>query len=51
MIKIGVTTVINAAQVDMPGLSYVNTKASYYLRCNIKFLGVPALDVKHYPIN
>ena len=47
----GVTAVVNAAQGDMPGWSYVNTKASYYSRCNIKFLGVPALDVKHYPIN
>ena len=47
----GVTAVINAAQGDMPGWSYVNTKESYYTRCNIKFLGVPALDVKHYPIN
>jgi len=47
----GVTGVLNAAQGTMSGWSYVNTKESYYTRCNIKFLGVPALDVKHYPIN
>ena len=47
----GVTAVVNAAQGTMSGWSYVNTKESYYTRCNIKFLGVPALDVKHYPIN
>ena len=47
----GVTAVVNAAQGTMSGWSYVNTKGSYYARCNIKFLGVPALDVKHYPIN
>ena len=47
----GITGVLNAAQGTMSGWSYVNTKESYYTRCNIKFLGVPALDVKHYPIN
>ena len=47
----GVTGVLNAAQGSMSGWSYVNTKASFYSRCNIRFLGVPALDVKHYPIN
>ena len=47
----GVTAVLNAAQGSMEGWSYVNTKESYYSRCNIQFLGVPALDVKHYPIN
>ena len=47
----GVTAVLNAAQGTMADWNYVNTKESYYSRCNIKFLGVPALDVKHYPIN
>ena len=47
----GVTAVLNAAQGTMANWNYVNTKESYYSRCNIKFLGVPALDVKHYPIN
>merc|ERR1712183_1172894 len=43
--------VLNAAQGSMQGWNYVNTKESYYTRCNIQFFGVPALDVKHYPIN
>ncbi len=30
--------------------SYVNTRASYYSGAGIEFLGVPALDVKHCPI-
>lgn len=47
----GVTAVLNAAQGSMQGWNYVNTKESYYTRCNIQFFGVPALDVKHYPIN
>ena len=47
----GVTAILNAAQGTMSGWNYVNTKESYYTKCGIKFLGVPALDVKHYPIN
>ena len=51
LVEMGVTAVLNAAQGTVAGWSYVNTKESYYSRCNITFLGVPALDVKHYPIN
>ena len=47
----GITAILNAAQGTMSGWNYVNTTESYYSRCNIKFYGVPALDVKHYPIN
>ena len=35
----------------MSDWNYVNTRASYYARANISFLGVPAVDLKHYPIN
>jgi len=35
----------------MSDWSYVNTKASYYSGKGIKFLGIPAIDLKHYPLN
>ena len=47
----GVTAVLNAAQGEMSDWNYINTKASYYSRDNIRFLGVPAFDSKTYPIS
>ena len=35
----------------MSDWNYVNTKASYYSGKGIKFLGIPAIDLKHYPLN
>ncbi len=36
----------------MSDWNYVNTRASYYSGTAVKdFLGVPAIDLKHYPIN
>ena len=46
----GVTAVLNAAQGEMSDWNYINTKASYYAKDNIRFLGVPAFDSKTYPI-
>ena len=48
---LGVTAVVNAAQGSMTDWNYVNTKESYYAGANIDFLGIPAVDLKHYPIN
>ena len=46
----GVTAVLNAAQGSMTDWNYVNTKAIYYTGVGIQFLGVPAIDLKWYPI-
>lgn len=48
---LGVTAVVNAAQGSMSDWNYVNTKESYYAGAGIDFLGIPAIDLKHYPIN
>jgi len=48
--EMGVTAVLNAAQGSMADWSYVNTKAIYYTGVGIQFLGVPAIDLKWYPI-
>ncbi len=48
---LGVTAVLNAAQGAMTDWNYVNTKESYYAHAGIAFMGVPAIDLKHYPIN
>jgi len=48
---LGITAVLNAAQGTMTEWNYVNTKASYYAKDKIRFLGVPAIDFKHYPIH
>ena len=48
--EMGVTAVLNAAQGSMTDWSYVNTKAIYYTGVGIQFLGVPAIDLKWYPI-
>ena len=47
---LGVTAVLNAAQGSMSDWNYVNTKAPYYTTVGMKFLGVPAIDLKWYPI-
>ena len=47
----GVTAVLNAAQGSMSDWNYVNTKATYYTGVGINFLGVPAIDLKWYPIS
>ena len=46
----GVTAVLNAAQGSMTDWNYVNTKAIYYTGVGIEFFGVPAIDLKWYPI-
>ncbi len=46
----GVTAVLNAAQGSMSDWNYVNTKDVYYSGVGIDFLGVPAIDLKWYPI-
>ncbi|XP_059090927.1 dual specificity protein phosphatase 3-like [Tigriopus californicus] len=48
---LGIGAVLNTAQGNMTDWSYVNTKASYYQNTGIQFLGIPAIDLKHYPIN
>ena len=48
--EMGVTAVLNAAQGSMTDWNYVNTKAIYYTGVGIQFLGVPAIDLKWYPI-
>ena len=45
-----VTAVLNAAYGSMSDWNYVNTKAIYYTGVGIEFLGVPAIDLKWYPI-
>ena len=40
----------HATQGSMTDWSYVNTKAIYYTGVGIQFLGVPAIDLKWYPI-
>lgn len=48
---LGVTAVVNAAQGSMTGWNYVNTRQSYYTNTCVKdFLGIAAVDLKHYPI-
>ncbi len=47
----GVTGVLNAAQGSMSEWNYVNTKEIYYSGVGIKFFGVPAIDLKWYPIS
>lgn len=49
--EMGVTGVVNAAQGVMCDWNYVNTKESYYSGKGISFLGVPAIDLKWYPIH
>ena len=46
----GVTAVLNAAQGSMSDWNYVNTKDIYYTGVGIQFLGIPAIDLKWYPI-
>lgn len=46
----GVTAVLNAAQGSMSDWNYVNTKSIYYEGVGMKFLGIPAIDLKWYPI-
>ena len=46
----GITAVLNAAQGTMSEWNFINTKASYYAKDNIAFMGIPAIDFKHYPI-
>lgn len=48
---LGITAVLNAAQGDMDNWSYVNTKEHYYAGTGIEFMGVPAIDLKHYPMH
>lgn len=48
---LGITAVVNCAQGEMTDWNYVNTKASYYSGANVRFFGIPAIDLKHYPIN
>ena len=48
--EMGVTAVLNAAQGSMTDWNYVNTKAIYYTGVGIEFFGVPAIDLKWYPI-
>ena len=49
---LGVTAVLNAAHGKMSDWNYVNTGEAYYKGSVIKrFLGVPAVDLKHYPID
>nr|ACO12153.1 Dual specificity protein phosphatase 3 [Lepeophtheirus salmonis] len=49
--ELNITAVLNASQGTMSDWNYVNTKASYYVNSNIAFFGIPAVDLKHYPIN
>ena len=49
--QLGITAVLNAAQGHMGDWNYVNTRESYYHSAGIKFFGVPAVDLKHYPIH
>jgi len=48
--EMAVTAVLNAAYGSMSDWNYVNTKAIYYTGVGIEFLGVPAIDLKWYPI-
>ena len=48
--EMGITGVLNAAQGSMTDWSYVNTKETYYTGVQIQFLGVPAIDLKWYPL-
>ena len=50
MRDLGITGVLNAAQGSMADWSYVNTKETYYTGVHIRFLGVPAIDLKWYPL-
>ena len=49
--EMGITAVLNAAQGSMTDWNYVNTKASYYSNAGIKFKGIGAIDLKHYPLH
>lgn len=42
---------VNAAQGANAEWDYVNTNAFYYADKGIKFFGIPALDVKQFPLN
>ena len=46
----GVTAVLNAAQGSMTDWNYVNTKDIFYTGVGMEFLGIPAIDLKWYPI-
>ena len=48
--SMGVTAVLNAAQGSMTDWNYVNTKDIFYTGVGLEFLGVPAIDLKWYPI-
>ena len=48
--EMGVTAVLNAAQGNLEGWSMVNTKEAFYRPHGIKFLGVPGVDLKTFPL-
>ena len=49
--ELGITAVLNTAQGSMSDWNYVNTREAYYKGTGIEFYGIPAIDLKHYPIN